>query len=164
MMRNIITKFDQIVGLTEEVVSVSSLTVISLLVITQVFFRYVLETGILWVDEVVTILMVTMVMSGVAAVTRRGMHTELLVFVNMMPKPVRRSVKVLTTFIGLAFLSFFLYAATMYTLNARGMVTTVLRIPIQYIYVILPIGAALTVYEYIKKMMTAFNASKNAHQ
>ena len=159
-MKKVIEKFDRAVGLVEEVISISSLVAISLLVITQVFFRYVLETGILWADEVVTILMVTMVMFGVPAVTRQGMHTELLVFVNMMPEPVRRPVRVLTSIIGLAFLGLFLYAATMYALNARGMVTTVLRIPIQYFYVVLPIGAALATYEYVKKMSAVFNASR----
>ena len=163
-MQKVIATLDRAVGLVEDVVCISSLVAISVLVISQVFFRYVLSSGILWVDEVVTILMVTMVMFGAPAVTRRGMHTELLVFVDMVPESVRRPVRVLTSIIGLAFLGLFLYAATMYELNARGMVTTVLRIPIQYVYAILPIGAALANYEYIKTMIQAFKESTVHHQ
>jgi TRAP-type transport system small permease protein len=164
MMQKVIATLDRTVGLVEDVVCISSLAAISVLVISQVFFRYVLNSGILWVDEVVTILMVTMVMFGAPAVTRRGMHTELLVFVDKMPEPVRRPVRVLTSMIGLAFLGLFLYAATRYALNARGMVTTVLRIPIQYVYAVLPIGAALATYEYVKTMFPVFKESKADHR
>ncbi|MFA6508418.1 MAG: TRAP transporter small permease [Treponemataceae bacterium] len=159
-MRKIFTSFDKVVGHIEEAVSVTALVVISLLVITQVFFRYILNSGILWVDEVVTILMVTMVMFGSPAVTRRLLHTELLVFVNKMPNPIRRSVRALTSIIGLSFLGLFLYSATKYALNAHGMVTTVLRIPIQYVYSIMPVGAALAIYEYLKKMPAAFKETE----
>ena len=157
-MQKALAQFDRTVGLVEDFVAIWTLVFISLLVIAQVFFRYVLDSGILWVDEVVTILMVSMVMFGVPAVTRRGMHTELLVFIDLLPKPVRHVVRCVTSFIGLTFLVLFLFAAARYSADSRGMVTTVLRIPIQYVYAILPVGAALATYEYLKTMIVEFKA------
>jgi TRAP-type C4-dicarboxylate transport system permease small subunit len=156
MRARVFAAIDRGIGLVEEAVSVSALVALSVLVIIQVFWRYVLSSGILWTDEVITILMVTMVMFGSAAVTRRLLHTELLVFVNMMPPPLRRVVRALTSLIGLAFLLIFLYASAKYSLTTRGMVTTVLRIPMQYVYVLLPIGAVLSIYEYLKTMPASF--------
>jgi TRAP-type C4-dicarboxylate transport system permease small subunit len=147
---------DRAVLLVEDFVSAASLAAIVLLVIGQVFFRYVLESGLIWMDEVVTILMVAMVMFGCGAATRRLLHTELLVFVDMMPGRVRRVVRASTSLIGLAFLLLFFYSAAEYTLGSQGMVTTVLRIPIQYVYALLPVGAALTLYEYLKTMPASF--------
>jgi len=106
--------------------------------------------------------MVAMVMFGAAAVTRRNLHTELLVFVDMMPKPLRRLVRALTSLIGLAFLLVFLFSSARYCLTTAGMVTTVLRIPIQYTYALLPLGAILTMYEYIKSMPASFGAKSEA--
>ena len=155
-MQKTIAQFDRTVGLIEDFVAIWALVLISVLVIVQVFFRYVLSSGILWVDEVVTILMVSMVMFGVPAVTRRGMHTELLVFIDMLPKSARHVVRCVTSFIGLAFLVLFLFAAARYAADSRGMVTTVLRIPIQYVYAILPVGALLATYEFLKAMVVEF--------
>jgi TRAP-type C4-dicarboxylate transport system permease small subunit len=42
------------------------------------------------------------------------------------------------------------------------MVTTVLRIPIQYVYAILPVGAFLATYEYLKTVIVEFRS--NSHQ
>jgi C4-dicarboxylate transporter DctQ subunit len=157
-MARVFSAIDRGLGIVEEAVSVAALVALSLLVIIQVFWRYVLSSGILWTDEVITILMVTMVMFGAAAVTRRGLHTELLVFVDMMPPALRKIVRILTSLIGLAFLLVFLFASARYCLTTAGMVTTVLRVPMQYTYTLLPLGAVLTIYEYVKSMPASFGA------
>jgi TRAP-type transport system small permease protein len=149
-MTGTLAALDKAIGFAEDAVSVAALVAITVVVVLQVFLRYVLDTGILWSDEVVAILMVTMVMFGAPAVTRRAQHTELLVFVRMMPSRVRRPVRLLTNLVGLAFLVLFLYASARYAVNAKGMVTTVMRIPVQYVYALLPVGAALALYEFVK--------------
>ena len=161
-MQKTLVQVDRAVGLVEDFVAIWTLVLISLLVIAQVFFRYVLDSGILWSDEVVTILMVSMVMFGVPAVTRRAMHTELLVFIDLLPKPARYFVRCVTSLIGLAFLVLFLFAAAKYAAESHGMVTTVLRIPMQYVYAILPVGAALATYEYLKATIIELRVSNRS--
>ncbi len=161
-MHRVLRPIDRFIGLVEEIVSISALVVLSVLVIIQVFWRYVLNSGILWTDEVITILMVMMTMFGSAAMTRRKLHTELLVFVDKLPEPARRAVRILTSLIGLAFLGVFLFASARYSLTTRGMVTTVLRIPMQYIFVILPIGAVFSIYEYLKTMPSVLTGRPDA--
>jgi len=149
-MRKLLKKLDNGIGLAEDAVCTFSLSVICVIVILQVFFRYVLNSGLLWGDEVVTNLMVLMVMFGAPAASRKFMHTDMQVFVNMLSKPVRVVVKMLTTLIGLAFLGLFFYSSTKYTLDGQGLFTTVLKIPMPYVYSLMPIGALLLLYEYIK--------------
>jgi TRAP-type transport system small permease protein len=160
-MQKSFAKFDRTIGFIEDFVSIWTLVFISIIVIVQVFFRYVLDSGILWTDEVITILMVSMVMFGVPAVTRRGMHTELVVFIDLLPRPARHAVRCLMSLVGLAFLVLFLVAAARYAADSRGMVTTVLRIPIQYVYAILPVGAFLATYEYLKTVVVEFRSGSH---
>lgn len=154
-------RIDQGIAQVEEWVSLLALGAIIVLVTAQVFMRYVLDSGLIWSDEVVTILMVAMVLFGVPAVVRLGMQTELVVFVDKLPPVPRRVVRVTTHCVGLAFILLFLYASLVYTMNTGTMVTTVLRIPVRYVYVLLPLGAALLLYEYAKTLVTAF---RNRHR
>lgn len=156
MMPKVLTAIDHCIGFVEEITSVAGFVVVASITLIQVFWRYVLNSGILWTDEVITIFMVMMVMFGTAAMTRRVLHTELLVFVNKLPNRARRLVRILTSIIGLTFLCIFLFAATRYTFTSKGMVTTVLRIPMQYVLALLPIGALLSIYEYVKFMPNVF--------
>jgi C4-dicarboxylate transporter DctQ subunit len=160
-MQKTFAKFDQTIGLIEDFVAISALVFISIIVTVQVFFRYVLNSGILWSDEVITILMVSMVMFGVPAVTRRKLHTELHVFINFLSPPARYTVRCVTSLIGLAFLVLFFVAAARYAMDSKGMVTTVLRIPIEFFYAILPIGAFLTFYEYLKTVIVEIRSSSH---
>lgn len=155
-MRQIYAKFDKSVELIEDVAMVVSLSAIVILVLLQIFFRYVLSSGILWGDEIVTNLMVLMVMFGAPAATRRLLHTDIQVFVNMLPAIARNAVKIVTVLLGLMFLGLFIYSATKFTLDSKGSFTTVLAIHMPYIYVIMPIGAVLMLYEYIKIIPATF--------
>lgn len=149
-MPKVLMKIDKGIGIIEEVVAVTGFVVVAVITVAQVFWRYVLNAGILWSDEVITTFMVMMVMFGTAGMTRRKLHTELLVFVNKLPIRFRKIVRILTGLIGLAFLCVFLYSSTRYTFSTKGMVTTVMRIPMQYLLALLPVGALLSIYEYIK--------------
>jgi TRAP-type C4-dicarboxylate transport system permease small subunit len=61
----------------------------------------------------------------------------------------------------LAFLVLFFVAAARYAMDSKGMVTTVLRIPIEFFYAILPIGALLTFYEYLKTVIVEIRSSSH---
>lgn len=143
-------KADRWIGVVEEATAIAALAAITVLVTAQVFLRYALDTGVLWIDEVVTILMVAMVLFGVPAVVRHHMETELLVFVEKLTPRLRFAVRLLTHLVGLAFIALFLFASVRYVLTTGTMVTTVLRIPVAYVYALLPAGALLLLYEYAK--------------
>jgi TRAP-type C4-dicarboxylate transport system permease small subunit len=160
-MRRFYAKFDKGVELVEEAVMVASLSVIVILVVLQIFFRYILNSGILWADEIVTNLMVCMVMFGAPAATRRLLHTDIQVFVNKMPALLRNAVKIVTVLLGLMFLGLFIYSAAKFTSDSKGLATTVLAIPMPYIYVMMPIGAVLLLYEYIKIIPVTFIKDDN---
>jgi TRAP-type C4-dicarboxylate transport system permease small subunit len=155
-----LAKFDRVVGIAEDAVAIGAFSVILVLVVAQVFLRYVLNSGFIWVDELVSIFMVAMVMFGTAGATRRLMHTSLQFLIDLMPKTGKLAARMLIGAIGLAFLGIFLYASFTYAMDAKGLLSTVMKIPLPLIYSLLPAGAALTFYEYAKSIPAFVRSEK----
>ena len=149
-LKEVLKRVDRAVGIVEDAISIGCLVVIILIVSSQVFFRYVLGFSLVWVDEVVANLLVLMVMFGAPAVTRRYLHTDLRLLVDSLPPRIGRAVRAIAGMIGLFFLCVFVYSAARYTFDARGMVTTVLKVPMPYAYSMMFVGSVLMLYEYVK--------------
>lgn len=102
--------FDKVVRFYEDAVCILSLLLIVVLILTQVFYHYVLSSGILWIDELVINLMIVMVLTGAARATRVGAHTDLRMLVNATPpllSKVLRVAGILATYGFLLLLTYF---------------------------------------------------------
>ena len=136
----------------EEVVCTVSLAVIVSLVIVQVFYRYVLFSGILWIDELVTNLMVLMVLFGAALATRNKVHTDLQLFVTRSSRTVSLGLRLIGAAVTGLFLLTLIYFSSIYVYNSRGLSTTVIKIPLWIVYGMIPIGGVLIFYEFVKTL------------
>lgn len=151
-MKKIYETVDRGIGCLEDIGCVVSFGAIVCIVVAHVFFRYVLRSGILWSDEVVQILMVAMVMFGTARAVRTDGHTELQSFVDRIPGRGRTVVRTVVSLASLGFLILFFLSSFEFTMSTGTLRTVMLRIPRKYCYMFLPIGAGLSVYEFIKTL------------
>ena len=151
--------FDRGIKLLEETVCTVSLAIIVSLVIVQVFYRYVLSSGILWIDELVTNLMVLMVLFGAALATRNKVHTDLQILINRSPKPVSKFLKIFGAIIVGLFLLILIYYSAMHAYNSRTLTTIMIEIPLWAAYGIIPVGGVLIFYEFIKNTVEMFRSS-----
>jgi C4-dicarboxylate transporter DctQ subunit len=145
-------KFDKAVEFLEEAVCLLSLTAIVSLVVIQVFFRYVLSSGILWLDEIVTNLMVLMVMFGAALATRNMAHTELKVLLGRASPKIAFIMKLFAIAIVTAFLLILIYYSALHAYNSRKLSTIMVDIPLWLVYGIIPAGGVLMFYEFAKQI------------
>lgn len=150
MMKNFFKAMDRGIAALEDTGCVISFAAIVGIVVAHVFFRYVLRSGILWSDEVVQILMVSMVMFGTARAVREDGHTELQSFTDRLPSRARTVVRALVTLVSLGFLIMFFVSSLEFTVTTGTLKTVMLRIPRKYCYMFLPLGAGLSIYEFIK--------------
>lgn len=141
---------DKVIGGLEKYVSVTCLGIIATIVPVQVFFRYILQKGILWANELVTILLVLVVMLGAALAFREKCHTDIQGFVNRMPNPFRLTIKIITNLITLVFLCFLLFSSVIHVSRIGTAKTAVLKIPWSVCYLSITIGAVLMIYEFLK--------------
>lgn len=149
-MKKALQKVDRGIELLEKIAGALALGVIAIVVPLQAFFRYVLKSGILWANELATLLLVFAVMMGAAIAFRVGGHTDLQGFVDKSPKRVRFLVRVCTNTLTLAFLIVFTIISIQYAMQNTAAVTTVLKIPMSVCYGTLPLGGILMIYEFLK--------------
>ena len=151
-------KIDKWIKLLEETVCTVSLAIIVSLVIVQVFYRYVLSSGILWIDELVTNLMVLMVLFGAALATRNKVHTDLQILINRSPEPVSKFLKIFGAIIVGLFLLILIYYSAMHAYNSRTLTTIMIEIPLWVVYGIIPVDGVLIFYEFSKNTIEMLRA------
>lgn len=143
-------KVDRAVALFETAVSILSLAAIVVLVLVQVFFRYVLSSGILWIDELVANLMVLLVLVGAALATRHGAHIDLRMILDGLRPSLRRALRIAGVAITLCFLLALIYASARYAYGSRRLATTMIGIPLWAAYGVIPLGGLLMLYEVVR--------------
>ena len=151
---------DRIIKLFENVVCTATLGVIIVLVLVQVFYRYVLSSGILWIDELVINLMVLLVLVGAALATRRGLHTALEMIVDIAPGPLPAVMKVIRIVGTAAFVLVLIYASAQYAWESRRLSTTMIGIPLWLAYGVIPLGGVLIFYEMAKSVIGALQQGR----
>ena len=149
-MKSVFHVFDRLVEFIENVLCAVPMAIILGVEIVQVFFRYVLRSGIPWSDEVIINLLVVCVMFGGARAIRTGEHTELTGTSDSLPEKARYVVRAITTLATTAFLVVFVYSSFIFVRSAGKLKTTNLRIPMKYCYMVLAIGSCFMLYEFVK--------------
>ena len=151
-MKYIFSCIDKAIEIIEDILCAVPMAFIIIIEIAQVFFRYVLSSGVVWSDEVITNLLIIVVMFGGAKAIRKNEHTELTGTVDAMPKIPRYFFRVLTTVITLIFLVALFVSSIQFVTTTGNLKTTNLRIPRAYCYFPLAAGSGFMVYEFIKKI------------
>jgi TRAP-type C4-dicarboxylate transport system permease small subunit len=132
------------------------LALMTLAVFLQVVLRYVFSTGIEGLDEVPRYLFVWLVMIGGAAAMYRLEHTTLDYFRLRLPPRLRALASVITLGAGIAL--FLSLIRTSLVPNAQLQVSAGLGLPLGYVYVAVPVGAALFLLPMAWRLAAALGA------
>ena len=145
-------KFDRLVEIIENVLCAAPMAVILMLEVVHVFYRYVLRSGLVWSDEVITNLLVIVVMFGGARAIRFNEHTELTGTADSLPGPLRTLVRIITTAATLIFIAVLFWSSINFVTGTGNLKTTYLRIPNAYCYMALAVGSGFMLYEFVKTL------------
>jgi TRAP-type transport system small permease protein len=151
---------DRSIRWIETTLSIFSLMAIVVLVLVQVFYRYVLSSGILWANELITSLMLLMVMVGAALAARQNAHTSMTLLADTLPKTLSRLVHGIALLVTLIFLISLIMTSTSYAWQSRALYSTMLEIPMPILYGILPLGSILMLYELVKVPVMKLNLQR----
>lgn len=123
--------------------SVALLASYFVLVLVQVFFRYVLNESIFWAEELIRGLMVwgVMISSGLVAASRGHIRIELLE--TLLPPAGRRAVVALANALTIAFSLILLWAAIELMDRSWYQQAPMLEVPKWTVYMAIAIGAGL---------------------
>jgi TRAP-type C4-dicarboxylate transport system permease small subunit len=79
-------RLDQVGRMLENIVLVTMLTSMILLAVGQILLREIFDTGIIWVDELVKLMVLWLAMVGSIAASRDDRHIRIDVLSHVLPK------------------------------------------------------------------------------
>jgi len=151
---NILTRILSVIRRIEEALMIVGLVVTVVLVLVAVFGRYVLGTGFLWGDEVVGFMLVLITMMGAAVGYRKKMHTSLDVFINKAHGPMKWMMKTIIGLSSVFFLVVLIYSGILLVTQTWGRYAITMNLNMGYIYILIPLGAALLLLEVILRIVS----------
>lgn len=145
-------KLDAIVRKFEEVVAIFCFSAMSIITLVAVFFRYVLESPIIWSEEASRYLMVWGICIGISIATEKKAHLGIDILVSFAPPKARRALEIASSVILTLMFVMMVVLSIMFVNKAivTGNVTPLLRIPFWMIYLALPIGFILSTVRSIQ--------------
>ncbi len=133
-------------SITEKILFVL-LSAMTLIVFSQILFRYVFQTPLYWSEEAARYIMIWIVFLGASIGIRKGSHLGFTWFVDKSGSKVRK-VCALVAHVGLlAFALNITYYGTIITLQNTEQLSPGLQLPIAFVYACLPVGGVLCIIQ-----------------
>ena len=119
------------------------LAVMTLIVFSEVLFRYVLNAPLDWSEELATFTFVWASLLGASIGLKRRENPRLDLIVNLFPRKMQRTIEGLYNLAILFLLAvLFIYGARL-TVSMKSQLTAALQYSVSFVYVVLPISAAI---------------------
>lgn len=133
------------------IISVTCLTVLIVITFVGVLSRYLLNSPFAWTEEVQMMLIVWAVFMGGSAAFREKAHIVIEVLVDALPVKVQKIVRMLVDAVTVVVLAYIGYQGLEYIGKqiSVGRVTSILKIPGQFIYAIVPIGSVFMIANFL---------------
>ncbi len=126
-----------------ELVAAALLLLMIVIVLANVFFRYVLAQPLIWGDEVASLSFIWMAMLGSALAVDRHEHMKLTIFLPMMPPAVARAAEVAGQVLVCLLLLRLLPVAVEYAYEESYVTSPALGLPMTWRASALPMGIGL---------------------
>ena len=127
--------------------------ILVVLVLVTVFFRYVLNIGIGWSDEVARYMNIWLALLGASVAFKCGEHVGVEFFRNLLPVKAAAIMKFATNIVMFAFLGLTEYYCYLYFIRSKA-VTPSLQIPYRWIQVSLLTGFAIISIHLLSFILT----------
>ncbi len=113
------------------------------LVFANVVLRYGFGQSLAWAEEASRYMMIWLAFLGAGLALREGAHIAVETLPDALPHVLARIVRAAAILLVAAFLALILWLGWQYAEFAMMQRTPVLRLPVGYIYLAIPIGMAL---------------------
>ncbi len=129
-----------------QAVTVACVVAFTMLICMQVFYRYVLNSSLIWSEEVVRFLLLWTVMLGSAIATDKGAHIILNPLDEHLGPGGRRIRAAVAELCTIAFCSVLFWTGCQFIARTKNMTSSAADIPMYYVYLSMPVGAMLIAF------------------
>jgi TRAP-type C4-dicarboxylate transport system permease small subunit len=131
---------------TEEAITVFFLFVMCVFVLLQLISRFLLNSPLLFTEEISRFSYVWITFIGLSLATKTGDHIKVDFFVGLLPRVVRLVLEKIVNSICLLVLLYLCWLGIQFLAFSSMNESAALKIPLNFVYVSLPIGCLLTVF------------------
>lgn len=141
---------------------VASLGTMSVAVFLQVILRSVFSRTWLQIEDIVVYAFSISIFSGLALAFRAREHLAITFFVEMLPARRRWIVEAIADGATVAFMVFLLVYGVTFAGNGMRQFSPLLRIPLGFIYVIVPFSALASIVFIIERQFDLWSSNREA--
>jgi len=144
-------------GKFELVLANLSLLLLVLVLAAQVIFRYALDTGLSWSEEVSRFAFIWFVYISASLAAQRGTHIRVTLFCRMVPGGEKVSL-LLADLIWIAYNVFVVVAGVLLIQRTLRfpVYSTSLFLPLAYVYAVIPLSHALMIVRIVERQWNAW--------
>jgi len=146
----------------EKVICVTLLALMSIIIVVQVFFRYVLQNSLQWSEEIARYMFIWLIYIGISYGVKTDKHIAVDAVYSFLPKKVKPFYALIGYVIFLVFAIIVVYYGVQVTANiaGSGQISNGAHVPMQYVYVAPVVGMTLTIIRLIQRLGVMFKAIK----
>lgn len=152
-LKNFLVAFSDFLNTIVKHLCIVLVGILVVLVLVTVFFRYVLNMGIGWSDELARYLNIWVALFGASIAFKYGDHVGIEFFRNFLPDKALRIFKFLMRFLILVFLCISEYYFYFYFIKSRAL-TPAMQIPYRWIQLSLFVGFAVMIIHLLSFIFT----------
>ena len=146
----------------EKVICVALLALMSIIIVVQVFFRYVLQNSLQWSEEIARYMFIWLIYIGISYGVKLDKHIAVDAVYSFLPKKVKPYYALIGYIIFFVFAIIVVYYGVLVTANiaGSGQISNGARVPMQYVYVAPVVGMILTIIRLVQRLVIMGKAIK----
>lgn len=109
-----------------------------------VLFRFVIQSSLVFPDELMRYLFIWLVALGTAIALRRNIHAAIGMFVESLPPPLKRAALVFASAATMLFFGILIDAGWSVTASAAGQISPAMQISMAWVCAAVPVGAVFS--------------------
>ena len=142
-MSSLIAWFQRMVDGVIRWMIIGLMSLMTVIVFAQIFFRYVFNVPLGWSEELARFAFVWVSFMGASALMRVKEHINVTVFIDFMPARLRAACVLTANLCALICVYFFLVGGIELTRNEWAQLAPALQMPMGWVYIAIPVAATL---------------------
>ena len=155
-MRKALILFEKGLVWIEQGLTIVSCTVMCTILFLQVLFRYVFRISAVWTEEVAVIAFLFTIFFGASLVVVKSRHIGFDALVALFPKKLNAPVWIFSNIAVVAFLVIMIWSGYKLGVAGRTDVSPMLRIPMSWLYSIIPLTGATMLIHTVSRFIADF--------
>jgi TRAP-type C4-dicarboxylate transport system permease small subunit len=149
-----LSRLDNAGRLLENIILVTLLSGMMLLAVGQIVLREVFDTGIIWADELVRLVVLWLAVMGAVAACREDRHIRIDALSHLFPDSVINGIRIVVDLFAAGVCAVIAWQAYRYLqLEIEFEDTVLVDTPAWIAHVVIPIGFALVSYRFLVSVM-----------